>query len=73
MKDGTAKAGIQTANLKNAGIGLAPYHDWESMVPQAVKDKVTEATKGLQDGTIATGYKVPAPAPAASGTVTTTN
>jgi len=37
-----------------------------------IKDKVLEATKGLQDGTLSTGYKVPAPAPAASGAVTTT-
>ena len=72
LKDGAAKAGIYTATLKNNGLSLAPYHDWESKVPQAVKDKVLEATKGLQDGTLSTGYMVPAPAPAASGAVTTT-
>jgi hypothetical protein len=26
-------------------------------VPQMVKDKVDEATKGLKDGTLQTGYK----------------
>jgi basic membrane protein A len=53
----TAKAGIFTANLSNGGIGLAPYHDWDSKIPQAVKDKVKEATDGLKSGKIQTGYK----------------
>ena len=54
---GTSQAGIFTANIGNSGVGLAPYHDWESKVPQTVKDKVDEATKGLKDGTLLTGYK----------------
>jgi len=53
----TDKPGILTANIKNAGIGLAPYHDWESKVPDAVKAKVTEAIAGLKSGSITTGYK----------------
>ncbi len=53
----TDKAGIFTANLKNSGVGLAPYHDWESKIPQTVKDKVKAATDGLKGGSIATGYK----------------
>jgi len=53
----TDKAGVVTANIKNGGVGLAPYHDWDSKVPQAVKDKVTEATNGLKAGTLTTGYK----------------
>ena len=44
----TDKAGVVTANLKNGGVGLAPYHDWDSKVPQAVKDKVKEATDALK-------------------------
>lgn len=56
-KDGTAKAGILTANLSNGGIGLAPYHDWDSKIPQTVKDKVKEASDGLKNGTLSTGYK----------------
>jgi basic membrane protein A and related proteins len=57
VSDGTSKAGIVTANVQNGGVGLAPYHDWDSKIPQAVKDKVAEALKGLKDGTIQTGYK----------------
>ena len=45
------------ANLKNDGVGLAPYHDWDSKVPQTVKDKVTEAKDGLLSGKISTGYQ----------------
>ncbi len=57
VKDGTAKAGAVTANLKNGGVGLAPFHDWDSKIPQTVKNKIKEATDGLVSGTIQTGYK----------------
>jgi basic membrane protein A len=57
VSGGTDKAGIVTANIQNGGVGLAPYHDWDSKVPQTVKDKVAEATAGLKDGSIVTGYK----------------
>ena len=53
----TSKAGIFTANLSNGGIGLAPYHDWDSKIPQAVKDKVKQATDDLKSGKLQTGYK----------------
>ncbi len=36
-------------------VGLAPYHDFESQVPDQVKAKIEEIDKGLQDGTIKTG------------------
>ena len=36
--------------------GLAPYHDFDSVIPQAVKDKISEIAKGLLDGSITTGY-----------------
>jgi len=57
LKDGNAKAGIMTANIQNGGVGLAPFHDWESKVPDAVKAKIKEATDGLKNGTLQTGYK----------------
>jgi basic membrane protein A and related proteins len=56
VKAGTVKAGAVTANLTNSGVGLAPFHDWDSKIPQTVKDKIAEATKGLIAGTITTGY-----------------
>ncbi|MCW5852944.1 MAG: BMP family ABC transporter substrate-binding protein [Anaerolineae bacterium] len=54
---GSLKAGILTFNVKNGGIGLAPYHDWESKIDQKCKDAVAKATEGLKNGTIQTGYK----------------
>jgi basic membrane protein A len=57
VKNGTAKAGVVTANLKNGGVGLAPFHDWDSKIPADVKNKVKEATDGLVSGSIQTGYK----------------
>lgn len=57
FKAGTAKAGILTANIKNGGVGLAPFHDWDSKVSQEVKDKIVAAEAGLKDGSITTGYK----------------
>ncbi|MBS1245513.1 MAG: basic rane lipoprotein, partial [Chloroflexi bacterium] len=57
VKDGSVKAGMMTANLTNGGVGLAPYHDWDSKIPQAVKDKIKEAADGLKSGKIPTGYK----------------
>jgi basic membrane protein A len=57
LSGGTAAAGIQTANLKNGGLGLAPFHDWDSKIPQNVKDKITEATDALIAGTLKTGYQ----------------
>jgi basic membrane protein A len=37
-------------------VGLAPFHDHESAVPQDVKDKLEEIDAGLRDGSISTGY-----------------
>jgi len=56
VKDGKAEAGINTADINNGGVGLAPFHDWDSKIPQEVKDKIQEATNGLKDGSITTGY-----------------
>jgi len=57
VKDGNVKAGVAMANLKNGGVGLAPYHDWDGKVPADVKAKVKEAQEGLIAGKIQTGYK----------------
>ena len=37
-------------------VGLAPFHDFDSQVPQEVKDKLDEIDAGLKDGSISTGY-----------------
>jgi basic membrane protein A len=37
-------------------VALAPFHDFDSKIPQDVKDKLAEIDKGLKDGSIPTGY-----------------
>jgi basic membrane protein A len=36
--------------------GLAPFHDFESQIPQEIKDTLAEIQSGLNDGSIETGY-----------------
>jgi basic membrane protein A len=38
------------------GAGLAPFHDFEDVVPQEVKDDLARIDAGLKDGSITTGY-----------------
>ena len=40
-------------------VGLAPFHDLDSQVPAAVKDKLASIDKGLKDGTIKVGFQKP--------------
>lgn len=57
LQGGALKAGIVTSDIKNGGIGLAPYHDWDTKIDQKCKDAVAKAIEGLKAGTITTGYK----------------
>jgi basic membrane protein A len=52
----TDTAGAVTANITNGGVGLAPFHDWDSKIPADVKTKIQAATDGLKNGSITTGY-----------------
>lgn len=38
------------------GAGLAPFHDFESVIPQDVKDTLDTIAAGLADGSVTTGY-----------------
>ncbi len=51
--DGTLTGGENALfGLKEDGVGLAPYHDWESKIPQEVKDKVEAAKQEVIAGTV---------------------
>jgi ABC-type tungstate transport system permease subunit/basic membrane lipoprotein Med (substrate-binding protein (PBP1-ABC) superfamily) len=67
---GATKPGIVTANIKNGGVGLAPYHDWDSKVPADVKAKVQEAIDGLKSGKVTVTAQAAAPAPTAAPAAT---
>jgi basic membrane protein A len=49
--------GIRLADLNNGGVGLAPYHDWESKIPQECKDKVEAAEQAIKADPSVTGAK----------------
>lgn len=53
---GALVGGIELATVANGGVGLAPYHDWDSKIPAECKEAVETARQGLADGTISTGY-----------------
>jgi len=44
--------GFHTDNAATNGIGLAPYHNFDSEVPQEVKDLIESTFAGLADGSI---------------------
>jgi basic membrane protein A len=58
VKDGTFKGGTYVGTLANNGVGLAPYNDFDSKVPQALKDQIAQLQKDLIAGTVKTGWPV---------------
>ena len=52
VADGSVKAGISTASLQNGGVGLAPFHDWDSKIPADLKAQIQKASDGIKDGSI---------------------
>jgi basic membrane protein A len=52
VADGSVQAGISTGTLQNGGVGLAPFHDWESKIPSDLKAQIQQAIDGIKDGSI---------------------
>nr|MDA3832386.1 BMP family ABC transporter substrate-binding protein [Spirochaetales bacterium] len=48
--NGTAAGGNVNYGINENAVGLAPFHDLDSIVPQAVKDEVAKAIKDLKAG-----------------------
>jgi len=55
MVKNTWQTGLVTFDITNDGIGLAPYHDWDSKIPADVKAKITDIQNRLKDGSLKTG------------------
>jgi basic membrane protein A len=53
--EGKLQSGIRFATLANGGVGLAPYHDWDSKIPQTCKDKVKAAEAAIKADPATTG------------------
>jgi len=51
--DGTFPGGeIQVFGLAEGGVDLAPYHDFDSVIPQTIKDAVESARTDIINGTV---------------------
>ncbi|MAS36338.1 MAG: hypothetical protein CL610_20200 [Anaerolineaceae bacterium] len=50
--DGSVTAGIRMGTLQNGGVGLAPFHDWNSRIPAELKSDIQQAGAGIVEGTI---------------------
>jgi basic membrane protein A and related proteins len=48
------EGGLYTGTLENEGVGIAPFHDNEDMVPAEVQDRVDELTEEIIAGEIET-------------------
>jgi len=48
--------GIYRGNLSNTGVGLAPYHDYDELIPDSIKIEVDKIKAGIIDGSISTGW-----------------
>jgi basic membrane protein A len=55
MVNNTWTAGTKAFDLTNDGVGLAPYHDWDSKISADVKAKITDIMGKLKDGSLKTG------------------
>lgn len=52
---GTFEGGVIVGTLENGGVGLAPYHDMDGMVPAELKAEIEAIRQGIIDGTIKVG------------------
>jgi basic membrane protein A len=46
------KGGTYSGTLQNNGVGIAPFHDFDSQVPQNVKDELNTIKQGIVNGSI---------------------
>ena len=56
---GTFKGGHYIGTLANGGVSLAPFHDWDSKVPAALKSELQQISTGIKNGSIQTPTKSP--------------
>jgi len=55
MVQGSFKSGVQTFDISNDGIGLAPFHNFDATISADVKAKMQDIEAKLKAGTINTG------------------
>ena len=57
---GTFPTGSYVGTLDNDGTGLAPFHNFDSQVPSALKSELQQVSTGIQNGSIKVATKSPA-------------
>ena len=50
--DGSFKGGIHVADIKSGEIGIAPFHNFDSQVPQGIKDELAQISADIASGKI---------------------
>lgn len=56
QQEGTWTPGSFVGNLANDGVGLAPYHDWDSRVSDELRAEVEQLLADIKDGTIKAAF-----------------
>src|SRR6266702_3357323 len=56
---GSFKGGNYVGTLANGGVALAPFHDFDSQVPSALKNELAQVKAGIVDGSIKIATKSP--------------
>ena len=51
----TFEGGLYVGTLENEGVGIAPYHEFDSVIPDAIKTTIEEVKAGIIDGSIPVG------------------
>lgn len=54
--EGTWLPGSFVGNLANNGVGLAPFHDWDSKISGELKGEVAQLLADITDGTIQAAF-----------------
>ncbi|HEY3194798.1 MAG TPA: BMP family ABC transporter substrate-binding protein [Candidatus Dormibacteraeota bacterium] len=57
VKNTWPSSGLLSFDAANGGVGVSPFHNYDSQVPADVKQLVKDALKKLADGSLQTGYK----------------
>jgi basic membrane protein A and related proteins len=56
---GSFQGGNYIGTLANGGVSLAPFHDFDSLVPASLKSELQQISMGIQNGSIPTPTKSP--------------
>jgi basic membrane protein A len=58
--NGSFKGGNYIGTLANGGVGLAPFHDFDSQVSSSLKNELAQVKAGIVNGSITVATKSPA-------------